>query len=73
MNKLKKIAKAIISTVGTKNEFTRNEWLAQTLQKIPAGLTILDAGAGECQFKKYCSHLKYIAQDFGQYGGGGII
>lgn len=57
--------------VGTTNEFTREQWIEETLKKIPEGLTILDAGAGESQFKKYCSHLKYIAQDFAQYDGTG--
>lgn len=60
-------------TVGTTNESTRVKWIEETLKKIPAGLTILDAGAGESQFKKYCGHLKYIAQDFGQYQGEGEI
>lgn len=60
-------------TVGTTNETTRVKWVEDTLKKIPAGLTILDAGAGECQFKKFCAHLKYIAQDFGQYHGSGEI
>jgi len=57
--------------VGTSNEKVRVDWIASTLKKIPAGLTLLDAGAGESQFKKYCSHLNYIAQDFGQYTGEG--
>ena len=52
-------------TVGTTNESDRVKWIEETLKKIPEGLTILDAGAGESQFKKFCSHLKYIAQDFG--------
>ena len=60
-------------TAGTTNESTRIQWIEKTLQKIPAGLTILDAGAGESQFKKYCGHLKYIAQDFGQYHGEGGV
>jgi ubiquinone/menaquinone biosynthesis C-methylase UbiE len=59
--------------VGTSNESTRVNWIEQTLKKIPAGLTILDAGAGECQFRKYCSHLKYISQDFGKYTGEGDV
>jgi ubiquinone/menaquinone biosynthesis C-methylase UbiE len=58
---------------GTTNESTRVKWIEETLKKIPEGLTILDAGAGECPFKKYCSHLKYISQDFGQYSGQGKI
>jgi len=56
---------------GTTNELARAKWIEETLKKIPAGLTILDAGAGESQFKKFCGHLKYIAQDFGQYTGKG--
>ncbi len=59
--------------VGTLNEETRVNWIEATLKKIPAGLTLLDAGAGERQFKKFCGHLNYIAQDFGQYSGEGEI
>jgi ubiquinone/menaquinone biosynthesis C-methylase UbiE len=60
-------------TVGTTNEAVRVKWIGETLKKIPEGLTILDAGAGESQFKKFCSHLKYIAQDFGEYVGAGEV
>jgi ubiquinone/menaquinone biosynthesis C-methylase UbiE len=59
--------------VGTSNEETRVGWIEHTLKQIPAGLTILDAGAGESQFKKFCGHLQYIAQDFGQYDGSGDV
>ncbi len=59
--------------VGTTNESTRESWIKNTLQKIPSGLKILDAGAGECQFKKYCNHLNYISQDFAQYDGSGAV
>lgn len=57
--------------VGTQNEATRIKWLRQKLIDIPAGSRILDAGAGEQRFKEYCSHLKYISQDFAQYNGEG--
>jgi ubiquinone/menaquinone biosynthesis C-methylase UbiE len=57
--------------VGTTNESERVAWIENSLKKIPAGLTLLDAGAGESQFKKFCTHLTYIAQDFGQYTGEG--
>jgi ubiquinone/menaquinone biosynthesis C-methylase UbiE len=57
--------------VGTHNEPTRLRWTKETLQKIPAGLKILDAGAGECQFKPWCAHLTYVSQDFNQYDGSG--
>jgi ubiquinone/menaquinone biosynthesis C-methylase UbiE len=59
--------------VGTTNEENRFKWIEQTLKKIPAGYRILDAGAGECQFKKHCSHLQYTSQDFAQYNGDGNI
>lgn len=55
------------STVGTKNESTRVEWLEKTLKKIPSGYRILDAGAGEQQFRKFCNHLNYVSQDFAAY------
>ena len=55
------------TTVGTLNEKTRVNWIEATLNKIPKGNTILDAGAGEQQFKKFCAHLEYVSQDFAQY------
>lgn len=57
--------------VGTKNEEIRVLWLKQTLAKIPEGYRILDAGAGEQQFKRFCSHLDYVSQDFAKYDGQG--
>ena len=56
-----------IPSVGTSNEATRVKWLEDILRKIPSGHKILDAGAGEQQFKKFCSHLIYVSQDFAQY------
>jgi len=55
------------SLFGTANENNRVVWLEKTLKKIPAGSRLLDAGAGEQQFKKFCTHLKYVSQDFAQY------
>lgn len=57
--------------VGTTNLSTRETWLENTLKKINKGSKILDAGAGELQYKKYCSHLNYTSQDFGRYTGKG--
>jgi len=56
---------------GTRNQATREAWLERTLASIPAGSRILDAGAGELQYKRFCSHLQYVSQDFGQYDGQG--
>jgi ubiquinone/menaquinone biosynthesis C-methylase UbiE len=59
------------SKVGLHNRLNREQWLKHTLQNIPNGETILDAGAGELKYKEYCSHLNYKSQDFGQYNGKG--
>lgn len=59
------------TNVGTSNLKIREEWLENQLKKIHKGKKILDAGAGELQYKKFCSHLKYVSQDFGQYDGQG--
>lgn len=60
-------------SAGLTNESSRIAWLEKTLRNIPQGLTILDAGAGERQFKPFCSHLTYISQDFGEYTGEGTV
>jgi SAM-dependent methyltransferase len=57
--------------VGTKNAATRDAWVAEALAALPAGARLLDAGAGECQYKKHCGHLKYVAQDVAVYDGKG--
>lgn len=57
--------------VGTRNEATRVQWLERTLGALPAGGRILDAGAGERRFERFCGHLQYVAQDFAQYDGSG--
>jgi ubiquinone/menaquinone biosynthesis C-methylase UbiE len=54
-----------------KNQQARDIWLEKTLKKIPVGSRILDAGAGELRYKKFCSHLTYVSQDFAQYNGKG--
>jgi len=41
------------------------------LTSIPPGQRILDAGAGELQYKRFCAHLDDVSQDFAQYDGGG--
>jgi ubiquinone/menaquinone biosynthesis C-methylase UbiE len=57
--------------VGINNESTRQKWVEKELKKIPKGKRILDAGAGERQYQKFCSHLKYVSQDFAKYDGSG--
>lgn len=60
-----------ISNIGTGNEAYRTEWIKYTLSKIPQGSRLLDAGAGELKYKRFCSHLEYVSQDFAQYDGAG--
>jgi SAM-dependent methyltransferase len=58
-------------TVGTHNASIREKWIEQALESVPAGARILDAGAGECQFRRFCTHLNYVSQDLAQYDGSG--
>src|SRR5688572_6836102 len=71
--RLKRILKAMLFPTGdfVTNKSARDEWLIRTLSEIPAGGVILDAGAGEGQYRKFCSHLTYISQDFAKYDGRG--
>ena len=61
----------LYNNCGRKNKSTRDAWLERALAQIPEGSKILDAGAGELRYKKYCTHLEYVSQDFGQYDGKG--
>ncbi|MBI2268227.1 MAG: class I SAM-dependent methyltransferase [Candidatus Blackburnbacteria bacterium] len=54
-----------------RNDERREIWVCQKLASIPKREKILDVGAGECRYKKYCQHLLYKSQDFGQYTGQG--
>lgn len=60
-----------VQECGTQNQATRDAWLRRTLAEIPAGWRILDAGAGELQYRPFCAHLTYVSQDFGEYDGAG--
>jgi len=61
----------VIPKVGLHNEATREAWLEKILKQIRPGSRILDAGAGELKYRKFCSHLDYVSQDFARYDGGG--
>lgn len=60
-----------MNRVGQNNLITREAWLEKSLLGLKAGESIIDVGAGELQYKKYCTHLKYTSQDFGGYDGSG--
>lgn len=59
----------LTNQIGTKNRETRENWLKKTLLSLPKNQKILDAGAGECQYKKFCTHLNYYSQDIAIYDG----
>jgi len=63
----KLLGRVPFNAFGLSNEPNRDAWVEKTLKKIPSGSRLLDAGAGEQKFRKYCSHLKYVSQDFAQY------
>ena len=65
------IRRYILTDMGAMNEYARDAWVADVLSKIPAHSKILDAGAGQCRYRKDCSHLEYTSQDFGKYDGTG--
>lgn len=49
------------------NEGRRHAWVRAQLEKLPAGSRLLDAGAGEQPYRKYCDHLGYVSQDSATY------
>ena len=58
-------------SVGKGNESSRIRWLEEILYNIPRNSRILDAGAGMQPYRKFCEHLDYVSQDFGEYDGKG--
>ncbi|MDA9819214.1 methyltransferase domain-containing protein [Methylophilaceae bacterium] len=51
----------------TDNQYDRDKFVIDNLTSIPKGQNILDAGCGSQRYKKHCSNLKYLTQDFGKY------
>ena len=49
------------------NECLRQDWIGSKLLDIPENSMVLDAGCGNQQYRAYCKHLKYYAQDFGNF------
>lgn len=60
-----------VTELGTQNEATRDKWVKAALSRLPAGLRLLDVGAGQQRYRSYCAHLRYVSQDFCQYNGVG--
>ena len=56
---------------GRNNETNRLKWIKAKLAGVPAGASLLDAGAGELTNRAFCQHLSYTSQDLCQYEGKG--
>ena len=57
--------------LGRRSPTIEHYLLKNLKKKIPDNQRILDVGAGEQPYRKYCSHLNYVSQDFGEYDGTG--
>jgi SAM-dependent methyltransferase len=51
------------------NARNRERWVEEALRKVPVGWRILDVGAGEQPYRRFCNHLDYVSQDLGEYDG----
>lgn len=55
--------------IGLENEAQRNAWVESELARLAKSSCLLDAGAGTQRYRKFCTHLKYVSQDFCEYDG----
>ncbi len=61
-----------MNQVGRRNEANRVDWVAKTLGHLPEGIRLLDAGAGEQPYRKFCERLDYVAQDSAEYDAAAV-
>lgn len=47
------------------SDFRLKEFVKMVSKKVKSNQSILDAGAGECQYKPYFKHANYVSQDLG--------
>ncbi len=57
--------------LGTGNAERRARWVEARLLELKPGTRLLDAGAGQSQYRRFCNHLQYVSQDFCEYEGTG--
>lgn len=70
LDKLKRKSFTIIfRDCGRKNRVNRDIWIEKQLLGIRKLARLLDVGAGETPYRKYCKHLEYVSQDFCLYNG----
>ncbi len=49
----------------------KDDIIINFVKSIPSGESLLDVGAGEMPYKKFCNHINYTSQDFCKYDGKG--
>ena len=47
----------------------REAWIEAKAKTLPDGSKVLDAGAGQCPYRKYFAHCDYRTHDFARYEG----
>ena len=60
---------ATLDNIANFSAHVRDAWVAQMAASLRPGSRVLDAGAGECRYRKYFSHCEYKTQDFAEYQG----
>src|SRR3989344_8363746 len=68
---MKSYKDALLDFFGINIASDRARWVKKNLLALPRGLRILDVGAGEAPYKKWCDGQTYCAQDFSKYDGSG--
>ena len=51
------------------NQRYRDRWIQAKASEVPAGVTVLDIGAGTCPYRALFAHCKYKTHDFKKYEG----
>jgi len=73
MDRLRRILKSILPAWWWDRIDLENSSIRQHIRKFAADTTpaelVLDAGAGQCVYKEYFRHARYLAVDFGQGEG----
>ncbi len=66
---IRRIKDGVLSFLRVDVAGDRDRWVKNVLLMLPRGLRILDAGAGEAPYKRWCEGQVYVSQDFSQYDG----
>ena len=54
------------------NARNREQCVRMQLEQLPAGIKLLDVGAGEQPYRRFCPQVRYFSQDSGEYRPGNM-